>query len=81
VEQIGWTWRKVIAAAAGDENVKVTPGKVAKLVAEGAITIQLKDGADPAWKQGDCDFLNPLACLTSIKVNFSAAGSAWILYK
>lgn len=82
VNPTGWTWAKVTAAAAGDVTVKSGPGKVALLVNDSAATIMLKDGANQAWKVGDfISYGCPLKCNTSIVVNFSAAGTAWILYQ
>lgn len=81
VRPAGWTWAKINAAAAGDVTVKATPGKVAWLLNDSAATIMLKDGTVQAWKAGDIiTYGCPINCLTSIVVNFSAAGTAWILY-
>lgn len=85
VEQKGWMWQKVVAAAAGDMTVKAAPGKVAKLYVETAtVVVYIKDGTNQAWADvtgaGGQDFPNPLNCGTDIKLNFSAAGMAWILY-
>lgn len=77
----GWTWKKVDAAGAGTETVKATPGKVAAMIANAAETITLVDGAVACWKQGAYSQPQPIACLTSIKITFGGAGSAWILYK
>ncbi len=80
-EVAGWTWAKITATGAEDKTVKATPGLVAQLDVEGAITVYLKDGASQAWKTGAVAFSAPLKCLTSIVLNFSAAGNAWILYR
>lgn len=78
----GWTWKKVTASGAGDVTVKPSSGKVALLVNDSAATIMLKDGTNQAWKTGDfISYGCPLLCTNSIVVNFSAAGSAWILYQ
>ncbi len=82
VSPAGWTRAKVTAAAAGNVTVKAGPGKVALLVNDSTATIMLKDGANQAWKVGDfISYGCPLKCNTSIVVNFSAAGTAWILYQ
>jgi hypothetical protein len=82
VNPAGWTWAKVTAAAEGDVTVKASAGKVAMLVNDSTATIMLKDGANQAWKAGEfIGYGCPLKCLTSIVVNFSAAGTAWILYQ
>lgn len=85
-EVAGWKWAKVIAAGAGDQTVKATAGKVAKLYVETGANVYIKDGANQAWRLvaggGGEDFAGaPLACGTSIILNFSAAGTAWILYR
>lgn len=84
MEQKGWTWQKVVAAAPGDMTVKAAPGKVAKLHVETAtVVVYIKDGTSQAWASvtgaNGQDFPNPLSCVTDIKLNFSAAGTAWIL--
>lgn len=81
IESVSWLWKKVTAAVAGDIVVKATPGKVACLIADNGVTIQLKDGANEAWKSGDYTGPVPIACSASIVVNFAAAGDAWILYR
>lgn len=81
VEPAGWTWEKVTAAGAGDITVKATPGKVAQLLGDSGVTVQLKDGAADAWKAGDYTGIFPIVCNSSIVLNFAGAGDAWILYR
>ena len=81
VEPAGWTWKKVTAAGAGDITVKATPGKVAQLLGDSGVTVQLKDGAADAWKAGDYTGIFPIVCNSSIVLNFAGAGDAWILYR
>ena len=81
VEPAGWTWKKVTAAGAGDITVKATPGKVAQLLGDSGVTVQLKDGAADAWKAGDYTGIFPIVCTSSIVLNFAGAGVAWILYR
>lgn len=85
-EPEGFTWAKAVAAAAGDQTVKATPGKVAKVYIETAtVVVYVKDGANQAWTAvtgaAGQDFPAPLACQTDIRLNFSAAGTAWVLYR
>lgn len=81
VEPAGWTWEKVTAAGAGDITVKATPGKVAQLLGDSGVTVQLKDGVADAWKAGDYTGIFPIVCTSSIVLNFAGAGDAWILYR
>lgn len=81
----GFTWVKVTAAGAAVEQVKAGAGRVAALVADAGnaagVNIYLQDGNNQAWNKGDYQGPVPISCVTSIQVNFSAAGSAWVLYK
>lgn len=84
---IGWTAAKITAAGAETKTVKATAGKVARiLVATSVITVTPVDGATAAWSAlTDAAELNltgtPMKFSTSIKLTFSGAGDAWILYK
>lgn len=73
-------YKKVTAAAAGEVEVKNGLGYVYQIVVEGATTVQLMDGTNEAWKLGDFSSNIPIRCLTSIKLKFSGAGTAYILY-
>jgi hypothetical protein len=78
----GWTWIKITSAAGGDENIKAGPGVLALMVLDAAgPTVILKDGAMQAWKTGEYIQPYPIAFLTNITVNFSAAGSVWVLFR
>ena len=83
----GYTAVLVTAAAPGDEAVKATPGKVARIrVVSAGINVTPKDGANAAWgaltDAAELDLGGtPMQFNTDIKLTFSAAGSAWILYK
>ncbi len=82
VNLAGATAQKVSAAAAGDVTVKAAAGKVFAIRA-GAANVVLKDGTTERWSvpSGAKDeFPQPIACGTSIVLNFAAAGDAWILY-
>lgn len=82
VDENGYTWIKVTAGGSGDQTVKGTPGTVAAMILDAAgPTVYLKDGTNQAWKTGEYILYYPIAFTTSIKVNFSAAGSVWVLYK
>lgn len=80
-EMPGWTWKRLEAAGAGDQEVKSNAGQVAYLVAEGAVVIYLKDGTTQAWKAGDYTGPVPIQSAGPISVNFGGAGVAWVLYK
>ncbi len=77
----GFSWDKVTAGEAGAVTVKDAAGQVLVLAADAAEEIYLMDGADQAWKTGGFSFPEAVICSTSIKVNFAAAGAAWILYR
>lgn len=82
VNLAGATAQKVSAAASGDVTVKAAAGKVFAIRA-GAANVALKDGTTERWSvpSGAKDeFPQPIACGTSIILNFAAAGDAWILY-
>ncbi len=77
----GKTAVKVTSAAGGDESVKATAGKVYGIVAAGAITVILKDGANEVWLASTQPLPVPITCGTSINLNFSAAGDAYVIYE
>lgn len=83
----GWTAEKITAAAAETKAVKASPGKVARIRVETAvITVTPKDGATAVWGPlSDAAELDlggtPMQFNTSINLDFSAAGAAYILYK
>lgn len=83
----GWTAAKITAAGAETKTVKATAGKVARiLVVTGVITVTPVDGSTAAWSAlTNAAELNltgtPMKFSTSIKLTFSDAGDAWILYK
>lgn len=83
----GYTAELITAAGAGVEAVKATPGKVARIrVVTGAITVTPVDGVVAAWGPlTDATELDlggtPMQFSTDIGLDFSGAGSAWILYK
>lgn len=71
---------KVTSAAGGDETVKASAGAVYGVRVVGAITVILKDDATERWA-GDFDGFHPISCGTSIVLNFSGAGDAYIIYE
>jgi len=83
----GWTAAKITAAGAETKTVKATAGKVARIkVLDGGITVTPVNGSTAAWdaltNAAELDLTGtPMSFPTSIKLTFSAAGSAWILYK
>jgi hypothetical protein len=83
----GWTSQIVNAAGAETIVVKATPGKVARIrVMTAVITVTPLDGAVAAWGQiTDAAEFNisgsPMQFSTDIRLQFSDAGTAWILYK
>ena len=83
----GWTAAKITAAGVETKTVKATAGKVARiLVVTGAITVTPVNGSAAAWDAlTNAAELNlagtPMTFGTSIKLTFSGAGDAWILYK
>jgi len=86
-EILGWTAAKITAAGAETKTVKATGGKVARIiVVTGVITVTPVDGSTAAWSAlTSASELNltgtPMKFSTSIKLTFSDAGDAWILYK
>lgn len=83
----GYTAELITAAGAETVAVKATPGKVARIrVVDASINVTPKDGADAAWgvltNAAELDLGGtPMQFNTSINLEFSGAGSAWILYK
>lgn len=79
-------YQAVVAGAPGDQVVKITRGLIGAISVQGAITVIPKDGATQCWgpitSAADAKFNgNAIQCKTSIVLNFSAAGTAYILYK
>lgn len=83
----GWTAAKITATGEQTKTVKATAGKVARvIVVSGGITVTPVDGSTAAWSAlTNAAELNltgtPMQFSTSIKLAFSGAGDAWILYK
>lgn len=83
----GWTSQLVEAEEAEVIEVKASAGKVAKIIVNTeSITATLKDGDAAVWADltdsAGLDLVTaPLQLNTSINLDFSGAGSAWILYK
>ena len=86
-----WTAQLVTSAAAGVVTVKTTKGFVARIKTDhgnvSTVTVQLQDGGTAIWDMllGPDVEENwnsaPVVCSTSIQLNFSAAGSCWIVYQ
>ncbi|KNY26330.1 hypothetical protein [Pseudobacteroides cellulosolvens] len=81
----GWTSVLITATAAETKTVKTSAGKVAKILVNGNYNVTLNDDTTAKWaaiNNTSVDFSNcPIKCDTSIKLTFSGAGSAWIVYK
>ena len=83
----GYTAALITAAGVETIVVKATPGKVARIRVEtNGINVTPKNGNDAAWgaltDAAELDLGGtPMQFDTSISLDFSAAGSAWILYK
>ena len=83
----GYTAKLITAAGAEVKAVKATPGKVVRIrVVTNGINVIPKNGDDAAWgaltDAAELDLGGtPMQFDTSISLDFSAAGSAWILYK
>lgn len=83
----GWTAELVTAVGAEVVGVKAAAGKVAKIIVNtDVITVTPKDGATAVWAaltdNVGLDLVNaPMQFNTSINLDFSGAGTAWILYK
>ena len=83
----GWTAAKITATKQEVKTVKATPGKVARiLVLDAVIEVTPTDGSSAVWdaltNAAEFNLVGtPMQFSTSIKLSFSAAGSAWILYK
>jgi hypothetical protein len=80
-------WESVLVTATGAETktVKSSSGKVARLLVNGNYNVTINDDTTAKWaviNNTSIDFSNsPIKCGTSIKLTFSGAGSAWIIYK
>lgn len=79
--QDGAKYKKVTATGASDIAVTDEKGFVYQVISGGETPVQLLDGAAAAWKAGDFKSDTPLICETSIKIRFTGAGDAYILYK
>ena len=83
----GYTAELITAAGAESVPVKASPGKVARIrVVDAGITVTPKDGVNAAWgalsNAAELDLGGtPMQFSTSIGLDFSGVGSAWILYK
>jgi len=83
----GYTAVLITATGAQIKTVKATAGKVARIqVVDAIITVTPTDGSTAAWSAltsaAELDLGGtPMQFNTSIKLSFSAAGTAWILYK
>ncbi len=83
----GYTAALITAAGPEVKAVKASPGKVARIrVVTNGITVTPKDGNASAWgaltDAAELDLGGtPMQFDTSISLDFSGAGSAWILYK
>ena len=83
----GYTARQITATQAETTVVKNAPGKVARLrVVTAGINVTPMDGAATAWgaltNAAELDLGGtPMQFATNIGLAFSAAGSAWVLYK
>jgi hypothetical protein len=78
-----WTGVEKTVAVAGDQTVKASAGKVSAIRAIGA-DVTVKDGATVVWKVptgGSDHFPQPINFATNITLTFSAAGSAYVVYK
>lgn len=81
----GWTAEKITGAGVEVKTVKTTKGKVARIYVTSAINVTLRDNTTDKWSainNTTVDFSNcPIQCNTSIKLSFSGAGDAWIIYR
>lgn len=77
----GKVYKKVVAEAAEVKTVKDGPGVVFQLAVEDEITVKIMDNETQAWKAGDVTFPEGLRCAEKILLDFSAAGTAYILYE
>lgn len=83
----GWTGELITAVEAEAIEVKGSAGKVAKIIVNtDVITVTLKDDDTAVWAALTDDVsldlvTAPIQLNTSINLDFSDAGSAWILYK
>lgn len=77
--QDGAIYKKVVASAASDIAVKDTKGFIYQVVSDKPV--QIIDGTQEAWQKGDFKSDTALICNTSIKLRFTEAATAYILYK
>lgn len=75
-----WNWSRITSPGAGAIVVKPSPGQVILLEREGAIDVTLQDGPVNAWQTGEYLRGIPITFNTDIRILFSAAGTAWILF-
>lgn len=75
----GQSAMKVTAAGAGDIVLNASYGKIFGCSVVGGITVRLKDGATEIWDLGT-QVTCPIICATSVVLNFSAAGDAFLIY-
>lgn len=82
---VGRTSTKITAAGAGTEVVSAVAGKVwGYSSSTAAVTVELLDNATGKWFLGALQsetFPVPIACLTSIRLTFSGAGAAYIIWE
>jgi hypothetical protein len=83
-ETEGKTALKVTAGAAGTQPIKAAAGKVYAIKA-GAADVKLLDNGTEKWLVDAGKDISvsasPITCGTSIDLNFSAAGDAYIIYE
>ena len=82
-----FTSKEITAPVAGDVVVKNSSGAIANLyVLTAGVSVTVKDGSvairPPLTGVDEDDFqVTPFFCGTSIVLNFSTAGTAYIMYK
>lgn len=85
VERIDAGRQTGVATAAGDTTIKASAGKVWAIVCvTTGVTAKLKDDITDKWAVTDAlpgNFAVPIACGTSIVLNLSGAGEAYVLYE
>jgi len=84
---VAWAPKKVVATGAGDIKIKSGSGIVGNLyVATEGVSVSIKDGTEevrPALTGvGEDDYSQlPIVVGDSITLNFSGAGTAYIIYR
>lgn len=84
---IEWTPKKVVATGAGNYTVTSGPAVVGRLFVETAgVTVAIYNDTEHVWPGltglDEDEFLSaPLHCSKKIVLNFSAAGTAYVLYR